>query len=67
MSGPLCLLSFPEKGEPDSVYLESLIGSSIVDNDQDMATLAALWGTAKSAALSADKSAQIIGTVRKTL
>lgn len=67
MSGPLSVLSFPEEDEPDSVYVESLIGMSIVDNEQDMATLVAMWDAALSAALPADKSARIIRKVRTAL
>jgi transcriptional regulator with XRE-family HTH domain len=67
MSGPLSLLSFPDEDEPDSVYVESLVGLSIVDNEQDMVTLVAMWDAALSAALPADKSARVIRKVRTAL
>jgi hypothetical protein len=68
MSGPLSLLSFPEEeDEPDVAYVESMIDLSIVDNDQDVATLAAVWNAALSAALPADKSARIIRKARTAI
>lgn len=66
MSGPLSLLSFPEEGEL-AAYVESLVGMSIVDNDEDTATLAAMWDAASRSALSADKSAQTIRKIRTAL
>jgi transcriptional regulator with XRE-family HTH domain len=67
MSGPLSLLSFPEEDEPDAAYVESLAGVSIIDTYPDVATLAAIWGTALSAALPADRSARIIREARTAL
>lgn len=67
MSGPLSLLRFPEEDEPDAVYVESLAGLSIVDNDEDVAILTAVWDTALSAALPADRSRWIISKARNTL
>lgn len=60
MSGPLFLLSYPEEDEQDSAYVESLIGMSAVEKDEDVATLSAVWDGAASAALPADESARLI-------
>jgi len=67
MSGPLSLFSFPEHDEPDVVYVESLAGMSLVDGDQDVISMAAVWNAALAAALPADKSAQMIRKVRTAL
>jgi transcriptional regulator with XRE-family HTH domain len=67
MSGPLSLLGFPEEDEPEIAYLESLAGVSKVDNDHDVAALAAVWNTAQTAALSAAESAQTIRDARTAI
>lgn len=67
MSGPLSLLSFPEEDELDAAYVESLAGLSIVDNERDVAVLAAMWDVAASAALPADESAETIRRMRTVL
>jgi transcriptional regulator with XRE-family HTH domain len=67
MSGPLCLLTFREEDEPDAGYVESLAGMSVVDSEQDVATLTAMWDAATRAALSTEKSAEVIRKVRTAL
>jgi transcriptional regulator with XRE-family HTH domain len=67
MAGPLILLRFPEEDEPEAAYVESLTGMAIVDNDEDVAMLGAVWDFAASVALPADKSARIIRKARATL
>ncbi|HEV7651134.1 MAG TPA: helix-turn-helix transcriptional regulator [Actinophytocola sp.] len=67
MTGPLYLLAFPEEDEPHAAYVESLTGMATVDNEEDVATLSAVWDAAAAAALPADKSARTIRKARTTL
>lgn len=67
MSGPLSLLRFPEEDEPVVGYVESLAGMSIVDKQQDVAVLTAMWDAATNAALPPGKSAEVIRKVRAAL
>lgn len=67
MAGPLFLLDFPEEEEPAAAYTESLTGMALVDNDDDVATLIAVWDAAANAALPADRSARIIRKARAAL
>ncbi len=60
MSGPMFLLDFPEDDEPTSVYVESVLGLDVVENEEAVAMLAAVWDGAASMALSAEESAEII-------
>ncbi len=64
MAGPLFLLGFPEDDEPDAAYVESLTGMAIVDNDEDVATLIAVWDAAATVAVPAD---QLIRETRAAL
>jgi transcriptional regulator with XRE-family HTH domain len=67
MAGPLFLLGFPEEDELEAAYTESLTGMALVDNDEDVATLIAVWDAAANAALPADRSARIIRKARAAL
>lgn len=67
MSGPLYLLRFPEDDESEAAYVESLTGMAIVDNEEDVATLAAVWDFAAGVAQPADKSARTIRKARAAL
>jgi hypothetical protein len=64
MSGPLFLLGFPEEDEPDSAYVESLLGGHVVEKDEDVAMLSAVWDGAHRMALSADESITVIEAAR---
>ncbi|WP_018684621.1 helix-turn-helix domain-containing protein [Actinokineospora enzanensis] len=63
MSGPLMLLSFPEDDEPDSAYVESLIGMHTVRN-QAVPALSAVWDGAAKLALSPRETVRMIKRLR---
>ncbi|TDQ01275.1 helix-turn-helix domain-containing protein [Labedaea rhizosphaerae] len=67
MSGPLVLLSFPEDDEPDSAYVESLIGMHTVENQVDVSALSAVWDGAAAMARSPEETITIIRALRGNL
>lgn len=67
MSGPLYVLRFVEEDEPEAAYVESLTGMALVDNDEDVATLVAVWDFAAGVAQPAERSARIIRKARAAL
>lgn len=63
MSGPLTVFSFPEDDEPDAAYIESLVATESVENE-DVAALSAVWEEVAAAAPSSAKSTEIIRAAR---
>lgn len=64
LSGTLTILDFPEEDDPGSAYAESLIGLDPVEDEHGVARLRAVWDDVASRALSADETAEYIGSVR---
>lgn len=64
MAGPLLLLDFPEPDEPASAYVESMIGTDVVEKEVDVANLSAVWDGAAAMAASAEESVRIIEATR---
>jgi hypothetical protein len=67
MSGPLCLLAFPEDDESDSAYVESIVGNAPVEGASEVAALAAVWDEVAAVALPADRSADLVRSVRNAI
>lgn len=65
--GPVVLLSFPEKDEPDSLYLDGVTSMQTVVDPKDVAALSAVWNGVAAAAPSAERSAEIIQEVKDSL
>jgi transcriptional regulator with XRE-family HTH domain len=65
--GPVVLLSFPEKDEPDSLYLDGVTSMQTVVDSKDVAALSAVWNEVAVAAPSTERSAEIIQEVKDSL
>jgi transcriptional regulator with XRE-family HTH domain len=65
--GPVVLLSFPEKDEPDSLYLDGVTSMQTVVDSKDVAALSAVWNEVAAAAPPAERSAEIIQEVKDSL
>jgi hypothetical protein len=64
MSGALILLSFPETDEPDSAYVESVLGLDTVEDEASVAALSAVWADSAVACPSPERSRAIIEAAR---
>jgi transcriptional regulator with XRE-family HTH domain len=67
MAGALSLLSFPEEDEPDSAYVESLVGLHTVENGKSVSALSAVWDGAAAMALSPRETVKMIRKLRDEL
>ncbi|MDQ3404165.1 MAG: DUF5753 domain-containing protein [Actinomycetota bacterium] len=63
-AGPLVLLRFPEDDEPDSAYVESLLGMHMVENQQNARVLSNAWDHVARLALSPDETGRFIDEAR---
>ena len=67
MAGATILFSFPQDDEPDTAYVESMIGLQTVGRVGDVAALSAVWDEVAATAPSADRSAELIRAARKSI
>lgn len=56
MSGPFCLLSFPEPGDPDLVYLEQATSGLVPEEPDEVRRYTLMFGTLLGKSLSAEDS-----------
>lgn len=64
-AGAVVLMGFPEEDEQDAAYMESPTGQNIVEKQEDVAILSAVWDGAAAVALPADESVGMIRAVQE--
>jgi hypothetical protein len=65
--GPVVFLSFPEKDEPVSLYVDGVTSMQTVVDPTDVSALSAVWNEVADAAPSAERSAEIIQSMKDSL
>ena len=63
LTGPFCILEFPERTDPDVVYTEGVAGHAYLERDSDVRACAEAFDLLRAAALSPADSAEMIGRV----
>ncbi|ALG13246.1 helix-turn-helix domain-containing protein [Kibdelosporangium phytohabitans] len=66
-SGTMTLLSYPESDEPDSGYMESMVGCETVGDEAIVAALSSAWEDIAAAAPSPQRSVKILKAIRGEL
>jgi DNA-binding XRE family transcriptional regulator len=61
LSGPFCILEFPERTDPDVVYAEGVAGHTYLERDAEVRACAEAFDLLRAAALSPADSAEMIG------
>ncbi len=64
-AGAVVLIGFPEEDEQDAAYVESPTGQNIVEKQEDVATLSAVWDGAAAVALPAVESVKMIKALQE--
>lgn len=63
LSGPFCIIEFPERYDPDVVYTEGISGHTYLERDRDVRQCAEAFDLLRAAALSPADSTELITTV----
>lgn len=63
LSGPFCILAFPERGDPDVVYTEGVAGHAYLEKDADVRACAERFDLLRASSLSPADSAVLIREV----
>lgn len=66
MDGKFCLLSFPEAGDPDLVYLEQAASGLVPEDPEEVRRYTLMFGSLSALALGAEASAAFIAQMAKS-
>lgn len=63
LSGPFCILEFPERSDPDVVYAEGVAGHAYLERDADVRACAEVFDLLRAAALSPADTTEMISAM----
>jgi transcriptional regulator with XRE-family HTH domain len=67
LSGPFCILEFPERTDPDVVYTEGVAGHAYLERDSEVRACAEAFDLLRAAALSPADSAEMISNIAEEI
>jgi hypothetical protein len=67
LSGPFCILEFPERTDPDVVYTEGVGGHAYIERDSDVRACAEAFDLLRAAALSPADSVEMISSAAREI
>jgi Domain of unknown function (DUF5753) len=67
LNGPFCILEFPERSDPDVIYIEGVAGHAYLERDVDVQACAEVFDLLRAAALSPADTVKLIGRMAEEI